>query len=194
MNPLTALALNDTLGTKNHAVVVRLGEALENRSDLLDGKLLGSLHTNRCEYLVCVVVMVMIVTTALAVLIVVVVMMLVMIVTTALAVLIVIVVVMVMIVTTALAVLIVIMVMMLVMLMTTALAVLIVIMVMMVMMVVMLMLLFKSLYRILKGVLVLHSRENIHAGERLPRSCNDNRTFIMLTKEANALADLLIPC
>ena len=157
---------------------------------------------------IVVMMLVMLMASALAMLIVIVVMMLVMLMTTALAVLVVIVVVMlVMLMASALAVLVVIVVMVLVMLMTTALAVLIVIVVMMlvmlmasalaviaVMVMMVLMLFLKRLYSILKGILVLHSCENITTGKRIPGSCNDDRAFVMLTKESNALGDFLILC
>ena len=63
-----------------------------------------------------------------------------------------------------------------------------------VMMVVMLMLLLKRLYGVLKGVLMLHSRENIFTRESIPRSSHDNRALVMLTKKRYALGDSFIPC
>ena len=114
MNPFAALTFNDTLGTKDHAVIIRLGEGLKNGLNLLNCKLLGSFLAERGEYLVgMVMVVVMIVTATAAVLVMVVMVMLVIVVTVA----------------SALAVLVVIVVMMLVIVVTvaTALAVLVVV-------------------------------------------------------------------
>ena len=202
MDPLTALALNDTLGTEDHAVLVRLREGLENRLDLFPAKLLGGLLANRGEDLVCVVMVVVVVmTSAAAMLVVVVVMMLVVVVTvaTALAFLVVIVVVMlvvVMTVATALALLVVIVVVMLVIVVTvtTALALLVVIVVMVMMFVVMVVLLFKSVHSILEGILMLHSKKNILTVKAIPGGSHDNGGLIMLTEERYALGDLLILC
>ena len=216
MNPLTALTFNDTLGTKDHAVVIRLGEGLKNGLDLLNCKLLGSFLAERGEYLVgmvmmvvmvvtaaaavlVVIVMVMLVTTALAMLIVIVVVMLVVVVTVAAALAMLIMIVMVMLVVvvlmaTALAVLVVIVVVMLVVVVTMAAALTVLIVVVMVMMVVMVVLFLKSLYRILNGVLMLHSKENILTVKEIPGGCHDNSISIVLTKETNALRNLLIPC
>ena len=218
MNPLAALTFNDTLGTEDHAVLIRLGEGLKNGLNFLHSKLLGSLLTERGEDLVgMVMVVVMVVTATVAMLIVIMVMMLVvvMLMTSALAMLVMIVAVMlvvVMLMTSALTVLIMVMVAMLVvvMLMTSALTVLIVIVVMMLMimvtvtsaltvlivivvMVMMVMMLFlESLYRILNGILMLHSKENVLTVKEIPGSSHDNGLRIVLTKERNALGNLLI--
>ena len=239
MNPLAALTFNDTLGTKDHAVIIRLGEGLKNGLNLLNCKLLGSFLAERGEYLVgMVMVVVMVVTAALAVLVMVVVVMLVVvvIVATALAVLVMVVMVMLVVVVTvatALTVLVMIVMMMLVVVVTVAaaLAVLVVVVmvlvivvtvaaaltvlvmvvmvmlvvvvivatalavltVIVVMMMVMVVLFLKSLYRILNGILMLHSKENILTVKEIPGSCHDNSLSIVLTKEANALGNLLIP-
>ena len=215
MNPLTALTFNDTLGTKDHAVIIRLGEGLKNGLNLLHGKLLGSFLAERGEYLVgMVMVVVMVVTATAAMLVVIVVMMLVVVVTvaTALAVLVVIVMVMlviVVLVATALTVLIVVVMMMLVIvvLMTTALTVLVVIVMVMlvmfvattltvlvVMMMVMLVLLLKSLHSIVKSVLMLHSGENILAVQAIPGGSHDYGILVVLTEKLNALGNLLVLC
>ena len=260
MNPLAALTFNDTLGTKDHAVIIRLGEGLKDGLDLLNCKLLGSFLAERGEYLVGMVMMVvMVVTAAAAVLVMIVVVMLVVVVVTAtLAMLIVIVVVMLVVmvtVTAALAMLIVVVVMLVIVvtvaatltvlvvvvmvvlvvvvtmasaltvlvvvvmvmlvvmvLVATALAMLVVVVMVMlvvvvtvataltvlvvivVMMVVMVVLFLKSLYRILNGVLMLHSKENVLTVKEIPGSCHDNSLSVMLTKETNALGNLLILC
>ena len=220
MNPLAALTFNDTLGTKDHAVIIRLGEGLKNGLNLLNCKLLGSFLAERGEYLVgMVMVVVMVVTATAAVLVVIVMMMLVVvvIVATALAVLVMVVMVMLVVVVTvataltvlvmivmmmlvvvvtvaaALAVLVVVVMMMLVVVVTVATALTMLIMIVVVMMV-MVVLFLKSLYRILNGVLMLHSKENVLAVKEIPGSCHDNGLSIVLTKEANALGNLLIPC
>ena len=72
----------------------------------------------------------------------------------------------------------------------TALAMLVVVVMMMVMVVLFL----KSLYRILNGILMLHSKENILTVKEIPGSCHDNGLSIVLTKETYALGNLLIPC
>ena len=239
MNPLAALTFNDTLGTKDHAVIIRLGEGLKDGLDLLNCKLLGSFLAERGEYLVGMVMMVvMVVTAAAAVLVMIVVVMLVVVVVTAtLAMLIVIVVVMLVVmvtVTAALAMLIVVVVMLVIVVtvaatltvlvvvvmvvlvvvvtMASALTVLVVVVMVMlvvvvtvataltvlvvivVMMVVMVVLFLKSLYRILNGVLMLHSKENVLTVKEIPGSCHDNSLSVMLTKETNALGNLLILC
>ena len=135
---------------------------------------------------VIVVMMLVVVAIAIAVLVVIVVMMLV-VVATAVAVLVVIVVMMLVIVASALTMFVVIVVVMLV-IVTSALAMLVVVMV------VMFMLFLKSLYRILKSVLVLHGRKNILAVKAIPGSCHDNSAFVMLAKKIYTLADLLISC
>ena len=218
MNPLTALAFNDTLGAKDHAVIIRLGEGLKNGLNLLNCKLLGSFLAERGEYLVgMVMVVVMVVTATAAVLVVIVMMMLVIVVlmTTALAVLVMVVMVMlviVMIVATALTVLVVIVMVMLVVVVTVAAALTMLIVVVMMMLVVvvtvataltvlvmvvvvmmvMVVLFLKSLYRILNGVLMLHSKENVLTVKEIPGSCHDNGLSIVLTKETYALGNLLI--
>ena len=220
MNPLTALTFNDTLGTKDHAVIIRLGEGLKNGLNLLNCKLLGSFLAERGEYLVgMVMVVVMVVTATAAMLVVVVVMMFVIVVlmATALAVLVVVVMVMLVIVVTvatALTVLVMVVVVMLVVVVTVAAALAMLVMVVMVMlvvvvlvatalavlvmivvmMVVMVVLFLKSLYRILNSVLMLHSKENILTVKEIPGGCHDNSISIVLTKETNALGNLLIPC
>ena len=61
-------------------------------------------------------------------------------------------------------------------------------------MVVVLMLFLKCLYSVLKGVLMLHSGENILAVKRVPGGSDDYRALVMLTKERYALGDFFIPC
>ena len=239
MNPLAALTFNNTLGTEDHAVVIRLGECLKNGLNLLNCKLLGSFLAERGEYLICVVMMVIVImASTVAMLVMIMVMMLVLVVTvaaalamlimivmvvlvvvvtvaaaltmlivvvvvmlvvmvlvaTALTMLVVIVVVMLMLVVTVAAaltglVMIVVMMLMVVVTVATALTVLVVVVV-----VVMVVLFLKSLYRILNGVLMLHSKENILTVKEIPGGCHDNSISIVLTKETNALRNLLIPC
>ncbi len=69
-----------------------------------------------------------------------------------------------------------------------------VIVVVVVMVMVVLMLLLKCLYSVLKGVLMLHSGENILAVKRVPWGGDDYRALVMLTKERYALGDSFIPC
>ena len=101
VDPLSVLTLYDALGTQNHTEGVILREGLENTLNLGDGELLGGLTAEAGEYLVSVVMVVTVVmTSALAMLVVVVMVMLVIVtVTSALAMLVVVVMVMLMIVT-----------------------------------------------------------------------------------------------
>ena len=54
------------------------------------------------------------------------------------------------------------------------------------------MLFLESLYRILNGILMLHSKENVLTVKEIPGSSHDNGLRIVLTKERNALGNLLI--
>ena len=134
VDPLSVLTLYDALGTENHTEGVILGECLENALNLSKGELLGGLTAEAGEYLVSVVMVVTVVmTSALAMLVVVVMVMLVLVtVASALAMLIVVVVMMLVLVTvtSAFAMLIVVVVMMLVTV-ASALAMLVVVVVMM---------------------------------------------------------------
>ena len=180
MNPLAALALNNTLCTKDHTVLVRLREGLENRLNLFPAKLLGGLLANRGEHLVCVVMVVVVVMASAAAMLVMIVMVMLMVVVA---------------VATALTLLIMVVMMMLmvVVAVATAFAVLVVI-VMVVMLVVMVVLLFKSVHSILEGILMLHSSKNVLTVKAIPGGSHDNRRLVMLTKEINALGNLLILC
>ena len=136
VDPLSVLTLYDALGTQNHTEGVILREGLENTLNLGDGELLGGLTAEAGEYLVSVVMVVTVVmTSALAMLVVVVMVMLVIVtVTSALAMLVVVVMVMLMIVTvtSAFAMLVVVVMVMLVFVtVTSAFAMLIVVVVMM---------------------------------------------------------------
>ena len=141
--------------------------------------------------IVIVVVMLVIVTAALTMLVVIVVVMLV-IVTAALTMLIVIVVVMLVIVTAAIAMLVVIVVVMLV-IVTAAIAMLIVIVVMMMVMM-LLMLLFEHLKLLFKGIATLHCSKYLLAADRVPRSGYDNCIGILLAYEINSLLNLVRLC
>ena len=106
VKPLTAFTLNNALCTKNHTEVAPFVKRLKNLGKLFPAEFLGGFCANRSEYIVCVVVMVVVVTTAVTMLVVVVVVMLV-VVTTAIAMLVVVVVVMLVLVTTTVAMLVV---------------------------------------------------------------------------------------
>ena len=56
------------------------------------------------------------------------------------------------------------------------------------------MLLFKSLYCIIKCILMLHSGKNIRSVKIIPRSCNDNRILVVLTKKVYTLGYFLVSC
>lgn len=187
--PLAALALNDTLGAKDHTVIVRLGEGIENCLDALNSKFFGSLNANRGKYLVCVVmVMIMIVTTTTAMLVVIVVMFVVAMAST----LVMLIVVVMLVVAMASALVVLVVIVMLVVTVASALVMLVVIVMLVVMMV--LVLLLKSLYSILESILVLHGLKNILTVKAVPGCSYDNCALVMLTEKAYALADLLVSC
>ena len=191
MNP-SALTLDYTLCSQNHAVFVRLGKFAQDRLDFVCCVFLGGLYTPACKHLVCMVMMLMIVimATAGAVLVVIVVVLVMVVMLMALALLIVMVVMLV-----ALALL----VMMVMMLVALAILVMMVVMpvalallVMMMVMVVRLRL--KLLYGAFKSHGASDSLCHLLSVKSRPGSCNDNRLGIMLTEQSHSLVDLRLLC
>jgi len=111
--------------------------------------------------------------------------------TTAVAVFVVVMVVMLVLVAAAVAVLVMVM---MVMLVLVAAAVAVLVVVMMVMLVVMVLLFFKMLNGVLKGVAMLHSRKNILTVKAIPRGSDDCSAFVVLTKKLYALCNFFVLC
>ena len=203
VKPLTAGTFNDTLGAKNHAEVRAFVKRFENRFYLFPCKFLGGFCTNRGEYVVSMV-MVVVVATTVTMLIVVMVVMLVVVASTV-TMLVVVVVVMLVLVASTIAMLVVVVVMML-MLVASAITMLVVVVVMLVLvasaitmlvvvvvvMVVLVMLCLELLDCILEGVAVLHSSENVLTVKAIPGGSDDYGRLVVLTKQGYALSNLLV--
>ena len=198
------LAANDTLCAEDHTVLGFIFKSAKSADKLVSCVAVSSFDAPACEYLVCVVVMVVIVATAGAFLIVVMVMMLVVlvVVTAAGALLIVMMVMMLVvlvIVATAGAFLIVVMVMMLVVvvIVTAAGAFLIVMMVMMLMVIVivataMALCINESLKLILESHFLFHSGEDLCACDLIPICCYDLSALIVSADKLNCLENLFL--
>ena len=186
MNPLTVLALNDALGTQNHAVLVRFGKGFKHSGDFLGGEFLGCFRAEGIENVIGVVMVMMVSTAAAGALLTMLVVMLMMLV--AVALLAMLVVMLMVLVTVAL---LTVLVMMLMVLVAVALLT---VLVVMVMMTVVVMLLLKSVECILQGITLFHSCKNILAFKAVPGSCDDGCALIVLTQECYALGNLLVPC